>query len=220
MLRRRAILFDVDGVLVDSMAVYRRVWSSWSLVCGLDPDEVWALTPGRRPADTIGAVAPHLDLSDEIRRLTTLLDSELGHLPAMPGAAELLASIPPESWALVTSNTADVVLACFRRLGLPTPRLVVDGDAVEFGKPHPEGFLRAASCMGLAPADCLVIEDATAGVTAARAAGMTVFGISSTEPPERLAAADMVFESLREATPAVRRWLWPPRRAAQSPPAD
>jgi sugar-phosphatase len=206
----------VDGVLVDSMAVYRRVWSSWSVVCGLDPEAVWALTPGRRPADTIEAVAPHLDLSEEIRRLTGLLDSELENLPAMPGAAELLTSIPPESWALVTSNTTEVVLACFRRLRLPIPRLVVDGEAVEFGKPHPEGFLRAASCLGVAPTHCLVIEDAAAGVAAARSAGMAVFGIASTESPERLAAADRVFESLRDATPAVQLWLQLPDCAAQS----
>jgi sugar-phosphatase len=108
------------------------------------------------------------------------------------------------------------VLACFRRLRLPIPRLVVDGEAVEFGKPHPEGFLRAASCLGVAPTHCLVIEDAAAGVAAARSAGMAVFGIASTESPERLAAADRVFESLRDATPAVQLWLELPDCAAQS----
>ena len=203
----RAVLFDVDGVLLDSMPVYRRVWARWARACGLDPDAVWAVTPGRRPADVIEVLAPQLDLVDEIGRLTTLLDGELEHLPAMPGAADLLTSLPPFRWALVTSNTKEVVLACFRRLRLPTPLLVVDGDAVERGKPHPEGFLRAASGLGVAPGDCLVVEDAPAGVLAARAAGMTVLGIASTEPEENLAAADSVFASLREAAPAIRDWL-------------
>lgn len=206
----RAVLFDVDGVLLDSMAVYRQVWKSWSVVCGLDPDEVWALTPGRRPTDTIRAVAPHLDLSDEIRRLTILLDSQMEGLPAMPGAAELLASIPPHTWALVTSNTEGVVRACFRRLRLPTPYLVVDGDAVELGKPHPEGFLKAASSLRMTPSNCLVVEDAPAGVMAALAAGMTVFGISSTEPADRVGAAHRVFASLQEAVPAIQRWVGMP----------
>ncbi len=215
---RRAVLFDVDGVLLDSMAVYRRVWESWSIVCGLDPEAVWALTPGRRPADTIEAVAPHLDLTDQIGKLTSLLDSELERLRAMPGAAQLLASLPRQSWALVTSNTEPVVRTCFARLGLPSPQLVVDADAVEFGKPHPEGFLKAASALDVLPARCLVIEDATAGVAAALAAGMTVFGINSTEPLDPLPGAHRTFPSLRAASTLIQEWLRAPQSVPGSPP--
>jgi len=202
----RAVLFDVDGVLLDSMPTYRRVWCQWAALRHLDPSSVWALTPGRRPADTIMAVAPHLDTEEECRRLTVLLDAELDELTAMPGAHTLLESVPQDRWALVTSNTEAVVRACFIRLGLPAPPFVVDGDSVAQGKPHPEGFLTAASALGISPKRCLVVEDAPSGVAAGRAAGMTVYGINSQGPAEQLEAAHRLFPSLAAATPAVVLW--------------
>lgn len=202
----RAVLLDVDGVLLDSMDAYQRAWAKWSLACGLDPDRVLELTPGRRPSDTIRAVAPDLDVSEEHRHLVRILASEVAQVRAMPGAHELLRALPPARWALVTSNTEAVVRRCFAHLGLTDPVLVVDAEAVTAGKPHPEGYLLAAMALGAQPRDCLVVEDAPAGVEAARAAGMFVYAVNSNGARTLLRAADRIYESLAEAAPAVLGW--------------
>ncbi len=203
----RAVLFDVDGVLLDSMTTYQRVWHEWAGLCNLDPTSVWAMTPGRRPSDTIRAVAPHLDAEAECRRLALLLDAELEQLVAMPGAQVLLQAVPRHRWALVTSNTEAVVRSCFKRLGLPSPGLVIDGAAVAEGKPHPEGFLAASKHLGVQPANCLVVEDAPSGVAAGRAAGMTVYAIHSNCLAGQLGGAHRLFPSLAAATLAVVAWV-------------
>ena len=202
------MLFDVDGVILDSMAIYRRVWQQWCLGVDLDPDTVWPLTHGRRPRDTIAMVAPHLAVESELRRLAAFLDQESSPLPAMLGAHELLAALPQGRWALVTSNSEHFVRSEFARLGLPWPRVVVDGSAVQHGKPSPQGFLAASERLGCAAVECLVVEDAPAGVAAGLAAGMRVLAI---EPPcsdGELAPAHDRFPSLEAAAGAIRDWVF------------
>jgi len=202
----RAVLLDVDGVLLDSMEVYQRAWAKWALARGLDPARVCELTPGRRPADTIRAVAPALNVAAEHQHLVGILASEVANVRAMRGARQLLRALPSERWALVTSNTEAVVRRCFARLGMPDPVLVVDADAVSSGKPDPEGYLRAALALGMQPKDCLVVEDAPSGVEAARAAGMRVFGVNSNGPRFLLRKADRIYTSLAEAAPEILSW--------------
>lgn len=203
----RAVLFDVDGVLLDSYAGYREVWSRWCALREVDLELTWAATHGRRPIETLAEIAPHLSPEDEYVVLKALL-SDVGDLfPAFAGAAPLLHTLPLKSWGVVTSGQRPTVLARFEAHGLPQPPVLVDGDDVTEGKPSPEGYLAAARMLGVRPTDCLVVEDAPAGVQAGKAAGMTVLAIASTHRPEELSDAKDVVLSLADAGQHVRGWL-------------
>lgn len=203
----RAVLFDVDGVLLDSYAGYREVWSRWCSLREVDLELAWASTHGRRPVETIAEVAPHLTPDDEYVVLKRLLDEVGDRFPAFEAAAPLLRTLPPDSWAVVTSGQRPTILARFAAHGLPQPSVFIDGDDVAEGKPSPEGYLKAAELLGLLPADCLVVEDAPAGVRAGKAAGMTVLAIASTHRTDELSHADEVVSSLAQAGSRVRHWI-------------
>lgn len=203
----RAVLFDVDGVLLDSYAGYREVWSRWCLLREVDLELAWAATHGRRPVETVAEVAPHLTPEDEYVVLKALLGEVGDRFPAFAAAASLLHALPSESWGIVTSGQRLTVLARFQSHGLPQPSVFVDGDDVAEGKPSSEGYLLAARLLGVRARDCLVVEDAPAGVQAGKAAGMTVLAVASTHRPEELARADDVVLSLDDAGPRVLAWL-------------
>ena len=203
----RAVLFDVDGVLLDSYAGYREVWSRWCAMRDVDLELTWAATHGRRPVETVAEVAPHLTPDEEYVVLRRLLDEVGDRFPAFEAAAPLLHSLPPNSWAVVTSGQRPTVLARFGAQGLPQPSVFVDGDDVAEGKPSPEGYLTAARLLGVRPTNCLVVEDAPAGVRAGKAAGMTVLAIASTHRADELSDADEVVPSLAQAGSHVRDWL-------------
>ena len=207
----RAVLFDADGVLVDSHAGYRSVWDRWSALHGLDPVLVHAATHARRPVDTVAAVAPHLDPGAEHARLREFVAELPGAFPVFPDAAPLLAALPVDRWAVVTSGDAGSVRARLRAGASPVPSVLVDGSAVAVGKPHPEGYLLAARLLGVEPADCLVVEDAPAGIEAGRAAGMRVVALTTSHPAADLTAAHVVVGSLSQATPEVLAWASPAR---------
>ncbi|WP_305778262.1 HAD-IA family hydrolase [Kitasatospora sp. MMS16-BH015] len=191
-----AVLFDVDGVLLDSTAGYRRVWDAWSALRGLDRELVWSLTFGRRPEDTVRDVAPGLDPVRERAVLDGLL-SELGaDCPPIAGAGELLRALPADGWALATSGSREVVHRRFAAAGLPLPAVQVYAADVTAGKPAPDCYLLAARRLGRAPADCVVVEDAPAGVAAGRAAGCTVYGLTTTHSTAELLGADRCLPDL------------------------
>ncbi|CAM5365567.1 HAD family hydrolase OS=Streptomyces tendae OX=1932 GN=F3L20_10050 PE=4 SV=1 [Streptomyces tendae] len=191
-----AVLFDVDGVLLDSTAAHRRVWESWSVMRGLDPGVVWQLTFGRRPEDTVRDVAPHLDPSAERRVLDRLLSQEENGFPPIEGAAALLATLPREGWAIVTSGDLESVHQRFVAAGLPLPDVQVFAADVEQAKPAPDCFVLAASRLGVEPSECLVVEDAPAGVRAGKAAGCTVVGLTTTHSGSALHEADLCVATL------------------------
>jgi sugar-phosphatase len=181
-----AILFDMDGTLVDSMAHDERLWTRWAERHGLNPQSILTVSHGRRTIETIGDVAPHLATEEEFAWFGAQELEDLEGIRAVDGAAALLHALPPQSWALVTSaprRLAEVRMEC---AGLPLPSVVVSADDVRNGKPHPEGVLRAASLLDAPPAECLVIEDTPAGIQAARAAGMHALGITTTYTCEQL----------------------------------
>lgn len=206
----RRVLFDVDGVLLDSEVAYRAIWARWALDHGLFFDSLWPLLQGRRARDAIGDVAPHLDLVGELEVLRALLREEQDHLMAMPGALGLLSALEPGTWALVTSNEADVIRGQFARLGLPQPEVVVGGSDVPRGKPDPIPFLWAAARLGSPPGDCLVVEDSPAGIAAGLRAGMAVLGIASSHGAHELARAHVVELSLAAAAPRITAWVGSP----------
>ncbi len=206
----RAVLFDVDGVLLDSAAAHRRVWASWSLARGLNPELVWGLTFGRRPEDTVRDAAAHLNPGVERRVLDGLLAQEKDGFPAIEGAVELLAALSASPWAIVTSGDRLSVTKRFGAAGLALPAVQVYGSDVENAKPAPDCFALAASRLGVAPAECLAVEDAPAGVSAAVAAGCTVIGLTTTHSEESLREAHTCAASLAEVRSLlVREGLLP-----------
>lgn len=202
-----AVLFDVDGVLLNSCAGYREVWSRWCELRGVDLEVAWAATHGRRPLETIAEVAAHLDPQEEYLALQEFLAASMDAFPAFPAALPLLLSLPSDRWGVVTSGQRVTVLARFVLEGLPTPGVFIDGDDVALGKPAPDGYLQAASRLGVPPDACLVVEDAPAGVLAGKAAGMRVIAIASTHSRSDLNLADHHADSLEDATPFIRAWL-------------
>lgn len=203
----RAVLFDADGVLVDSHSGYRTIWDRWSQQHGLDPVAVLAATQARRPVDTIAEVAPHLDPVVEHASLVEQVAAMPGAFPVFPDAAALLARLPADRWAVVTSGDAASVRARLTAGALPLPTVLVDGAAVSRGKPDAEGYLLAAEQLGADPGDCLVVEDAPAGVRAARSAGMRVVAVTTSHAAADLSDADVVVASLTQAAPVLADWL-------------
>jgi sugar-phosphatase len=204
---RRAVLFDVDGVLLDSYPGYEKVWSRWCSLSNVDFATAWAATHGRRPVDTIAEVAPHLDPVAGYEALQAILVELEDHLPAFAGAPELVSSLPDGAWGVVTSGRRETVTRRFEATGLAVPQVLIDGDDVVTGKPAPDGYLAGAARLGVEPQCCLVVEDAPAGVVAGKAAGMRVLGIASTHGPGELALADQCVGSLEEAAPHIVSWL-------------
>ncbi|WP_433331911.1 HAD-IA family hydrolase [Spirillospora sp. CA-294931] len=173
----RALLFDLDGVLVDSLGLIERILREWAAEHGLDADHAVALAPGRRDIDLIRLLAPHLDAEAETARIVAREESDVAGLRALPGAAETLDALSPASWAIVTSGTRAVATARLEAAGLPLPKFLVAAEDVPTGKPDPSGYLKAAALLGRPPEACLVVEDAPAGAQAARAAGMDCLGV-------------------------------------------
>ncbi len=195
----RGFLFDCDGVLVDSDASVHAAWSRWAVEHGFDPEGVYAQVHGRRAADTVALLVPDAARQVEsVQRINVLELEAAGEVPPIPGAPELVAAVPPGAWAAVTSGTRPLARARLQAAGLPLPDVMVTADDVSAGKPAPEGYLAAAAALGLAPADCVVLEDAVAGVLAARAAGVgAVIGVGD----RALATdADVVVADLRALT--------------------
>jgi sugar-phosphatase len=191
-----AILFDLDGVLVDSTRSVDRQWRAWARQKGVDGDKVMAIAHGVRTIEVIRAVAPHLDADAEVWELENREADDQEGVEIMPGALELVRSIPDGRWCVVTSGTRLLASARLRYGGLPVPKILVTAEDVANGKPHPEPYLKGAELMGVNPADCLVIEDAPAGIQSARAGGMKVIGITSTYAAEALGHADAVIGKL------------------------
>ena len=192
----RYVLSDLDGVLVDSGDAVERVWRDWAVDRGVDPDAVVRAMHGVPARGVLERVAPHLLSDEEIERIDALHAATGGD--ALPGAAELLGGAPAGRLAVVTSCSPPLAAARLRSSGLPTPPVLITSDMTERGKPFPDPYLAGAAALGAEPSECLVIEDAPAGVAAARAAGMAIWAVTTTHRRDDLAEADEVFEDLVE----------------------
>ncbi|MGA4845109.1 HAD family hydrolase [Streptomyces sp. G5(2025)] len=200
--RKRYVLFDVDGTLIDAVSNQRRVWATWAERYGLDADEVYRVALRTRPMETFAQVAADRDPRECLAVLHELEDEDVccGVYTAFDGASELLRDLAPGSWALVTSNYEHRVRGRFLRTGLPTPDVIVDAAAVDEGKPSPVPYARAAARLGAEAENCLVIEDAPSGVRSGLSAGMTVWGVNTATAVE---GVHRHFVELREAVPHI-----------------
>ncbi len=191
-----ALLFDLDGVLIDSTICVTRHWEAWARRHGLDLDDVMREAHGVRTIETMRRVAPHLDVEKEEERFAAREVVDTEGVVALDSAARLLNGLPQDVWAIVTSGSHELATARLRRAGLPIPRTLVGADDVRRGKPAPEPYLVGAERLGVAAEGCVVVEDAPAGIQAARAAGMRVIGITTTHPREELAGCEVVIDRL------------------------
>lgn len=191
-----AVLFDLDGVLVDSSAVVERHWERWALAHGRSAREILSIAHGRRIEETLQLVAPELDVQREAHALAAAEAADVEGLRVVPGAQEMLTGLPPGSWAIVTSGTRAVAMARIRHARLPLPAVLVTADDVEAGKPAPEPYLKAAADLGVRPEQCVVVEDAPAGIASAAAAGMRVIAIAGTFERGKLTDAAIIADRL------------------------
>jgi len=192
------LLFDSDGVLVDSDASVTRSWTRWAERYGLDAPSVLHVVHGRRAADTVVELLPEPLHADALERIHRYELEDAAAVAALPGARELTSGLPDGRWAVVTSATAGLAAARLAAAGIVAPDVLVTADDVTTGKPSPDGYRLAAARLGVAVGDCVVLEDAASGVAAARAAGVgAVIGIG-----ERAldTDADVVVPDLRAVT--------------------
>lgn len=184
------ILFDLDGVLVDSRRCVEGIWRTWAAGKGLDPGPFIRIAHGRRISETIRAVAPELNVAEEVAALDRMEEVDTDGLLPVPGAAALLDTIPAARWAIVTSGSRRVATLRLGVVGLPIPQVFVTAEAVRQGKPAPDGYLAAVAQLGLPAAACVAIEDSPPGVAAARSAGMRVIAVLTTHHARDLVLAD------------------------------
>lgn len=194
----KAILFDLDGTLVDSASRVQRLWVDWGKRHGIAPQSILEVMHGRRADETIRLVAPHLPLRDEFLALEQEEISDMEGVRPYPSAGELLGRLSLRQWAIVTSGTRRVASARLRHVNLPIPAIFITAEDVNTGKPAPDGYLLAASRLDLSPAECVVVEDAPAGIQAGKAAGMRVIAVASTLAKGALGQADLVVANLSD----------------------
>ena len=199
-LRCKAILFDLDGVLVNSAELVERTWRVWAAQHQLDFEKVIAVAHGRRTIETVRILAPQLNVEAEVAALESGEAVTPDGVYEIAGARELLEMLPPDRWAIVTSGIRAIAEFRIRHTGLPMPSVMICAEDISHGKPDPEGYLSAALRLGRASKDCIVIEDAPAGIEAAHNAGMRVIAIAATYPADQLSGADLVVERLTDLT--------------------
>ncbi|MGB3375476.1 MAG: HAD-IA family hydrolase [Microbacterium sp.] len=176
----RAVLLDMDGTLVDSTAVVERLWLEWAKPHGLDPKRVLEVVHGRQGHQSMAILLPERDHAINLVENQEMLARESGDVDgvvAIGGAPQLLESLAQHPHAIVTSANVALMTARMDAAGLTVPELAITAESVSASKPHPEGFLKAASLLGVEPADCVVFEDSPAGIQAGLTAGMTVIGV-------------------------------------------
>ncbi len=192
----KAILFDMDGILISSIGSVERSWTKWALLRGVDPALARATAHGRRAVETIAKLRPDLDPDIELTEIEDLEVADNEGLKILPGVLDLLAALPANRWTVVTSATERLARIRLAAGGIPVPQRLVTADMVTRGKPHPEPFLAGAALLGVEPAECVVFEDSASGAEAGRAAGCTVVATPFSHPAEALSAAHYLVRDL------------------------
>jgi sugar-phosphatase len=202
----KGLLFDMDGVLISSIGSVERCWKRWAKLYDVPDAENFQVPHGVRATDVIRMLKPEFSEAEVAEGLRLIEDMEVDDtdgLTVLPGAKALLSSLPADRWAIVTSATHRLTLARLAAAGLPVPDRLISGDMVKRGKPDPEPYRRGAELLRLAPADCVVVEDAPSGVGAGLAAGSRVLGVTTTHPADELDASTWITASLGQVQARV-----------------
>ena len=204
-IRCQAVLFDMDGVLVDSTHAVARVWRKWALDRGFDPVKVVRAAHGRPSIDTVRDFLPNADSNAENLEVERQEVEDLEGVVAMPGARALVTSIPDGRWTVVTSATRPLAEVRLQAAGIPIPKSLITADDIQQGKPHPEPYQKAAARLGYPPSECVVVEDAPAGIQAGKAAGARVIAVPTTSNRRELekAGADWVVRNCADIAAAL-----------------
>ena len=200
-----AVLFDLDGVLVESREATERVWLDWASRNGISDAELRAAMHGVRSVEVVRALRPELDAVAESDAIERRQAEDVDGLRAIPGAAAALAALREDRVAVVTSATRPLAAARTAAVGIELPAVVVYAGDVARGKPDPEGYRTAAERLEVDPARALVVEDSPPGIEAGRAAGAATVGVTSTHAAAELAAADVVIATLEELPGVLAR---------------
>jgi sugar-phosphatase len=182
----KAVLFDMDGTLVDSTPVVERAWSSWAARHGIPLEAVLQFSHGRPTIDTLEHFLPGRDHYDELKGLEHFEETQLEGILPVPGASQVVQAVQYKPWAVVTSARRSLAEARIRAAGLTLPKVMIPVDEIRSGKPNPEGFLRAAELLGIVPEECVVFEDTRPGIEAGLNAGMQVVGLLTTLATDQL----------------------------------
>lgn len=195
-----AVLFDIDGTLVDSTGAVVRTWKTWAAGRGIDVEEVLRVCHGRRTEDTVALFLPVEQQAAAVAELEQMELSDLDDVIALPATRTLLRDLATDRWAAVTSGSRALMRARLAAAGLPIPEVLISAGDVSAGKPDPEGYLKAAGALGYDIARCLVVEDAPAGIRAGRAAGAHTLAVATSHDTSELSSADVVVPDLTACT--------------------
>jgi mannitol-1-/sugar-/sorbitol-6-phosphatase len=188
-IRCKGVLFDLDGVLADSTPAVARVWTIWAHKHGFDPAETVRRAHGRPSITTIRELLPKADHGAENELVERMEIEDVQDVVPLPGAVELLRALPANRWTIVTSCTRPLALVRLRVAGLPIPAKLITANEIANGKPNPEPYLKGAALLGVDPIQCVVFEDAPAGIRAGKAAGARVIALQTTERDSLLCEA-------------------------------
>ena len=194
----QAILFDLDGVLVDSQRAVELVWREWGRLRNRNPEPFIAMAHGRRTSETLRMVAPELDAQAEAAVLDRMEEECTEGLKPGRGALDLVRGIPLGRWGVVTSGHRHVATLRLTSVGIPIPPVLITGDQVRRGKPDPEPYREGVRAIGYAASECIVIEDASPGIVSARDAGVRVIALRTTYNSNDLGSAEAVVDDLTQ----------------------
>jgi len=199
----KGFLFDLDGTLVDSLPAVERAWTQWAERHGISPQQVLDFIHGKQAITSLRHFMPNAteaELQHEFTLLEQVEAEDTDGVRALPGALVLLERIKALGipWAIVTSGSVPVANA--RRLagGVPLPEVFITSERVKQGKPHPDAYLLGAQGLGLAPQDCVVVEDAPAGILSGLAAGCQVIAVNAPADAPKLNQVDLILSSLEQ----------------------
>jgi mannitol-1-/sugar-/sorbitol-6-phosphatase len=198
-IRCKAVLFDMDGTLVDSTRVVELAWSWWAARHHVPLQTVLSFSHGRPSIATMEHFFPARDHTEELKELEHYTESLLEGIVAVPGAAQVVHALQNHPWGIVTSAWRTLAVSRITAAGLPLPKVIVPIDEIRNGKPEPEGFLHAAQRLGVAAEECLVFEDTRPGIEAGLNARMQVVGLLTTVPAEQLQHCPLI-QDFRDVT--------------------
>jgi mannitol-1-/sugar-/sorbitol-6-phosphatase len=199
----KALLFDLDGVLIDSTPAVARVWRRWALEHGFDPQRVVKMAHGRPSRITIKELLPGADVGTEDKEVERREIEDLEGVVPLPGARELLTSLPRERWTIATSGTRPLAEVRLRAAGLPIPATMITSSEVKHGKPDPEPYVKAAAALHQPASDCVVVEDAPAGIASGKSAGARVIAFPTTMDRGELQRADWLVRNCADIVARV-----------------
>ena len=195
-IQAEGLLFDMDGVLISSIGSVVRCWRQWCRLYNIPNADTFEVPHGKRAIEIVHSIRPDIDAEEGLRVIEDIELADVADLRVLPGVVDLLRSLPAHRWSIVTSATRRLLIGRLEAAGLPMPDRIIAAEDVEHGKPAPDPYLMGAELLGFAPEDCLVFEDAPAGVAAGVAAGCRVLGVLGTHTPQELTGTTWITPTL------------------------